>query len=88
MDRFGTIPIFRDDSRLDTETYKMAEPRSNTNLSLVLESTLICSHIIRKGKTYLHTYPYINIYTYMYIYKYKYIYNLYLYIAFLTPGET
>ena len=40
LDRFGTIPIFRDDSRLDTETFKMAEPRSNTNLGIVLESTL------------------------------------------------
>ena len=39
----GNIPIFMYDSRPGTETCKMAEPRSNTNTGIELESTLVYS---------------------------------------------
>ena len=51
LDRSGSIgklPIFMDDSRPNTETYKMAEPKSNTNLGIVLESTLVHTGEISK----------------------------------------
>ena len=34
-----------DDSRPETETYKMAEPRSNTNTGIVLDSKLVVANL-------------------------------------------